>query len=182
MISASGVEAHFESGNDVDMNCLCHSPESWKGPTSAIFTDLITLEFYDGTITAICRCARCHSPKLLSILSWQHSHPSIRVFGVANITEEKFQKLKDLFHTTSNSTEAEELHFTNIHENPLAQPLQTARPIYAVLASRYLEKEIVIAALLQENDLIFPIFPDNVPFDDTAQWLTFFGITELPAD
>jgi len=161
------------------MGCKCKSPEFWKGPTSAVFSDLVTLDYYDGPTTVVSKCTACGTPRLLSVISWQPGLSPVRVFGVAEITSEQFSKIKEKLAARERLVAAGQSDLGDDYEESLSGLLRESPSPHAVLASANLKKEIIAARQISEEGLAFENLVERVSGDDFSKWLSYLGIAEV---
>lgn len=160
------------------MACKCKSPECWKGPTSAVFSDLVTLDYYDGPTTAVSKCAACGSPRLLSVIAWKPGLSPVRVFGVAEITSEQFSRIKNKLVARERLVAAGQSDLGNDYEESLSGLLRESPSPQAVLASADLKKEIIAARTVSEEGLAFENPIVRASGGDFSKWLSYLGIAE----
>ncbi|HSA02967.1 MAG TPA: hypothetical protein P5055_19725 [Candidatus Paceibacterota bacterium] len=161
------------------MSCRCKSPEFWKGPTSAVFSDLLTLDYYDGPTTALCKCVVCGSAKLLSIISWEPSISPIRVFGVAGITSQQFDRIRDQLKVQEHMVAAGRSDHDSDYVNALSGLLREAPSPQVALASDSLAQKIIAARQITEEGVTFEDPVERVSGDDLSKWLSYLGIAEV---
>jgi hypothetical protein len=161
------------------MGCKCKSPELWKGPTLAVFSDLVTLDYYDGPTTAVSKCTACGSPRLLSVISWKPGLSPIRVFAVAEITSQQFSRIKDKLVARERLVAAGQSDLGSDYEESLSGLLRESPSPQAVLASTDLKKEIIAARKISEEGLVFENSVERVSGDDFSKWLSYLGIAEV---
>jgi hypothetical protein len=160
------------------MSCKCKSPEFWRGPTSAVFSDLLTLDYYDGPTTAVCKCAGCGSPKLLSVISWKPGLSPLRVFGVAVITSVQFRKIQDQLLVREWKMADGKSELGDDYEESLAGLIRESPSPQIVLASADLRKEMIAARQIGAEGVTFAHALEQLSEEDFSKWLSYLGIAE----
>lgn len=158
------------------MKCKCHSPELWKGPASDIFVEFQALEYYDGPVTAVCKCIDCNSAKLLSIIAWEPSLSAVRVFGLTDITSEQFRGVVSQFLILERKAVACKSDPDNDYENELLKLLREARAPEVVMAYDYLKEVIVAARHYSGEGILFEDSPTRVSKESFLKWISYLGL------
>lgn len=162
------------------MSCKCATPDLWAGPSAGVFTDWAVLDYYDGPTTAVCKCAACGSPKLISVISWDPSLWTIRVFGMAAITPDAFQTIVDRLRVRERLLASGDRSLDDDYEGSLSRLVREFPEPDIVLASKDLLEEILAARRLNPRGIRFSDPVVEVSGDHFADWLIYLGIPPEP--
>jgi hypothetical protein len=132
--------------------CDCKDVKSWIGPTPAVFPDLVVVDYYDGPITTLAKCPNCSQPLLISVVAWEPSISPLRVFGVAKIANDIYERIRHAIAIRSHAKESEE--GTDELEEATSEALDATPTAFALLATKELDRRILSATLVREPLII----------------------------
>jgi hypothetical protein len=159
------------------MKCHCKTPKLWKGPTAAVFSHLVTLDYYDGTVTALGDCAVCQRPNLISIVAGEPSATALRIFGVSPVTQPERSWIEQRLATRLKAVGSGCSSFSDGYDEALVE-LVLGREVAIVMAARSLEKEILTARACKNRRLVFREAWLCVSRHELSAWQRLLGLRD----
>jgi hypothetical protein len=121
----------------------------------------------------------CGSAKLVSIISWEPSLSPVRVFGVAGISSEQFDKIRNQLTVQERMVAAARSDHDNDYASALSALLREAPTPQIALASDSLGERIIAARQITEDGVTFEDPVERVSRHDLSKWFSYLGIAEV---